>query len=113
LTIGFASNQEVIDESVLNEVVDDLDLNTLGSNSSTARQCSCDEPGQLLAQNGDVTYPKWTGHAAVSGIADSRPKIRMESNAQDDCRREKPSVEDRGHWSAEKWIGGKTHEQEC
>ena len=113
LTIGFASNQKVIDESVLNEVVDDLDLNTLGSNSSTARQCSCDEPDQLLAQNGDVTYPKWTGHAAVSGIADSRPKIRMESNAQDDCRREKPSVEDRGHWSAEKWIGGKTHEQEC
>ena len=111
--MGFASNQKVIDESVLNEVAEDLDIKTLRSDSSNEWLCGCVEPGQIMAQNGDLGYPKWTAQTAVSSIARSRSKISAESNAQDDCRREKPSVEDCGHWSAEKWIGGKTHEQEC
>jgi hypothetical protein len=98
--------------SASKEVVEDLDIKTLGSNSSNEWPCGCVEPGQLMAQNGDLAYPKWTGQAAVSSIADSRSKISAESNVQDDCRREKPSA-DNGRWSAEKWTGGMTHEQEC
>ena len=55
--MGFASNQKVIDESVLNEVAEDLDIKTLRSDSSNEWLCGCVEPGQIMAQNGDLGYP--------------------------------------------------------
>jgi hypothetical protein len=77
LTMGFASNQKVIDESVLNEVVEDLDIKTLGSNSSNEWMCGCVEPGQLMAQDGDLTYPKWTGQATVSVLPTRAPRSAL------------------------------------
>ena len=109
----FSPAQKVIDESVLNEVVEDLEIKTLRSNSSNEWLCGGVEPVQPIAQNRDLACPKWTGQAAVSSIAGSRSKINAGSNAQDDCSGEKPSADNCARWSAEKWIGGMTHEQEC
>jgi general secretion pathway protein A len=73
LTLGFANNQKIVEESILNEVLEDLDIKTLGSHSSNDWLRGCVEPGQVIAESGDLACPKW---------------------------------------SARKWIGGMTHEQE-
>jgi MSHA biogenesis protein MshM len=67
-TLGFANGQNIIDASILNEVLEDLDVEMLGSGAADnaaawqiGKQEETDDLGQLTPQM-DFVYPK-SGHA--------------------------------------------------
>jgi general secretion pathway protein A len=68
-TLGFANGQKIIDTSILNEVIEDLDMEMLGSVSAnkvaTQQQAECGgnvDPAQLIARR-DPVNPSWLGQA--------------------------------------------------
>jgi len=102
LTLAFATGQKTIDASILSEVLEDLDVQALGS----------DDPDRLTAEK-EVACPKWSGQAGISDNVDLHSKISAEHSAHGGCGEKKSSTSDCGPWSASKWIGGTTHEQKC
>jgi general secretion pathway protein A len=67
LTLGFANGQKTIGASILNEVLEDLDMEMLGSGSANKvdEQAKCEgnvDPGQLIARR-DPVNPNWLGPA--------------------------------------------------
>lgn len=68
-TLGFANGQKIIDASILNEVLEDLDMEMLGSGTANKvairQQAKCGgsvDPAQLIARK-DPVNPKWLGQA--------------------------------------------------
>jgi len=112
LTLAFATGQKAIDASILSEVLEDLDVQALGSDPSTDALSGRVEPGRLTAEN-EVACPKWSGQAGISDNVDLHSKITAEHSAHGACGEQKASTSDCGPWSASKWIGGTTHEQKC
>src|SRR5689334_22079333 len=67
LTLGFANGQKTIGASILNEVLEDLDMEMLGSGSANKvdEQAKCEgnvDAGQLIARR-DPVNPNWLGPA--------------------------------------------------
>jgi type II secretory pathway predicted ATPase ExeA len=58
LTLGFAIGQKTIDASILNEVLEDLDIETLGSNTPTDGRCG--EQKSSVRDYGPWSAWKWT-----------------------------------------------------
>jgi general secretion pathway protein A len=102
LTLGFATGQKTIDASVLGEVLEDLDIQMLGSNALT------DGP----VESGEITTQKEL-QTSISDNGDLHSKMSDEHSAHGACGEQKSSTSDCELWSASKWIGGITHEQKC
>jgi general secretion pathway protein A len=69
LTLGFANGQKTIGTSILNEVLEDLDMEMLGSGSANKadvwQKAKCEgnvDPAQLIARR-DPVNPNWLGPA--------------------------------------------------
>lgn len=105
LTLGFATGQKTIDASILSEVLEDLDIQMLGSNASTDGLCGPAEAGEITTQK--------EPQSSISDNGDLHSTISAEHSAHGPCSEQKSSASDCELWSASKWIGGITHEQKC
>jgi general secretion pathway protein A len=89
-TLAFANGQKIIDTSILNEVLEDLDMEMLGSvaaNNTAAEQQA--EPRSTvdpasLAERRDYVNPRWIGQDIISGNIKLVFCYSAEDNAQED-----------------------------